>query len=102
VVPNESGYDICNRDEIPYTPCRLLRSTMISYTPPLTTSFSNRRSGPPSGRSQAAPVDDILRSVAAKMIAPPTRSIGTRGIPAIATLFSIFKRAVSVRLGKAI
>ena len=75
---------------------------MTSYTPPLSTSFSSRRSGPPSGRSQAAPVDDMLRSVAAKIMAPPTRSIGTRGIPAIATLCSIFKRPVSVHLFKTI
>ena len=86
----------------PYIWYRLLRSVMISYTPPFTTSFFNRSSGPPSGRSQAAPVDDMLGSVAAKMMAPPTRSIGTSGIPAIITLFSVVNMAVSVPLSEPI
>jgi hypothetical protein len=73
---------------------------MTSYTPPLTTSFFIRRSGPSSGRSHAAPVDDISRSVAANMMAPPTRSIGTSGIPAVNTLVSILIRAVAVELGE--
>jgi hypothetical protein len=89
-----------DRDETSYVPCRLVRSTMRSYTPPLTTSFFSRRSGPLSGRIHTAPVDDISRSVAAKMMVPPTRSIGRRGIPAVSSLFSSAKRAVSVRLGK--
>ena len=101
VAPNESGRS-SDGNEMAYVPCCLLRSVMISYTPPLTVSFPNRSSGPASGRSQAAPVDDMLRSVAAKMIVPPTRSIGTRGIPAVTSLFSIFNKAVSVHLGEAI
>lgn len=73
---------------------------MISYTPPLMTSASSRKSGPPSSKSHAAPVVDISRSVAAKIIVPPTRSIGTRGIPATIALFSTVNRAVSMRLGE--
>ena len=68
-------------------------------TPPLTTSFSNRRSGLLSGRSQAAPADDILRSVVAKMMASPTHSIGTKGIPAIIILFTTFNNPVSIYIG---
>jgi hypothetical protein len=36
--------------------------------------------------------------VAANMIAPPIRSIGTSGMPAISSLLSIVNRVVSVHL----
>lgn len=85
---------------MPHIPCCLVRFVMISYTPPLIASFLSRRTGPPSGKSHAAPVDDILRSVAANMMAPPIRSMGTRGMPAISTLLSIVNRVVSVYLGE--
>ena len=35
------------------------------------------------------------------MMAPPTRLIGTRGMPAMVTLFSTFNKAVSVHLDEA-
>ena len=85
---------------MPYVPCCTTRFMIISYTPPLITSGSNRRSGPPSGKTHAAPVVDISRSVAAKMMAPPTRLIGVRGTPAVTILCSRLKRPVSVCVGK--
>lgn len=60
---------------------RLTRLFSISYTPSCKISFLRRRTGPSSGSIHGHPLVARSGSVAARKMAPATRSTGVIGIP---------------------
>jgi hypothetical protein len=65
-----------------YLMMRLTRLFSISYTPSCKTSFLRRRTGPSSGSIHGHPLVARSGSVAARKMAPATRSTGVLGMPA--------------------
>ena len=64
---------------------RRTRLFSMSYTPSCKTSFLRRRTGPSSGSIHGHPLVAGSGSVAARKIAPATRSTGVFGMPAVAS-----------------
>lgn len=59
----------------------LTRLFSVSYTPSCKTSFLRRRTGPSSGSTHGHPLVAPSGSVAARKMAPATRSTGVIGMP---------------------
>lgn len=73
-------------ERIPYLTMRLTRLFSISYTPSFKTSFLSRRTGPSSGSTHGHPLVARSGSVAARKMAPATRSAGVMGMPTVRAL----------------
>jgi hypothetical protein len=71
---------------IHYLTMRPTRLYSISYTPSCKTSFSRRRTGPSSGSIHGHPLVARSGSVAARKMAPATRSTGVMGMPTVRAL----------------
>ena len=74
------------KDFIRYLTMRLTRLLSISYTPSRKTSFWRRSTGPSSGSIHGHPLVARSGSVAARKMAPATRSTGVIGIPTMRDL----------------
>ena len=70
---------------ISYLMTRRTRLFSMSYTPSCRVSFLQRRTGPSSGSTHGQPLVVGSGSVAARKMAPTTRSTGVHGMPAVRT-----------------